>query len=101
MTDATQGNAVYVVIDVQEIYDGAAIEGYRVAAHEQMMRRGGEILGRGGSVLEGSPAAPAITVQRWNSAQDFIDWQESDEYRPLRDVRLEAMKLRISIVPSV
>jgi uncharacterized protein (DUF1330 family) len=38
-------------------------------------------------------------VQQWPSAQAFTAWQQSEEYRPLLQIRQACAELRIATVP--
>lgn len=90
---------VLVVIEVLEVLDAEEFAKYQAAAREQMTRRGGRVVARGASLLEGEIAPKALVVQRWRSRTDFEDWLESEEYRPLRVLRRRCARLRIVAVP--
>lgn len=92
---------VIVVVEVQEIIDPEAYENYRSQAQQQFGRYGGTILGRGGFCFEGDPVHGPVLLQRWPSEQAFRQWQSSEEYKPLLELRRRAVKLRLIIVPIV
>lgn len=93
---------ILVIVEVQEIFDEAIFEAYRAQAREQLLARGGTLLGRGGVLFEGTPAAAlSVLVQRWPSEHAFRTWQASTDYAPLLELRKKAAQLRITIVPAV
>jgi uncharacterized protein (DUF1330 family) len=94
------GQEVLVIVEVQEVRDGKEMAAYQAAAREQMLRRGGVVVARGGVCFEGDPSFEAMLIQRWPSEEAFREWQNSDEYRPLFACRKRAADLRIAIVPS-
>ena len=52
---------------------------------------GGEYIVRGGEtkVLEGSWAYPRTVVIKFPSYKKALDWYNSDEYKPIKQIRLE------------
>ena len=92
---------ILVIVEVQDIFDEQAFEAYRVKAREQLLARGGTLLGRGGVLFEGAPPlALSVLVQRWPSEEAFLTWQTSEDYAPLLALRNKAAQLRIMIVPA-
>lgn len=92
---------VLIIVEVQEIFDEEAFNAYRTQARQQLLERGGELLGRGGELFEGSPPLTgSVLVQRWPSEGAFREWQASDDYRPLLQLRKEAARLRLVLVPA-
>lgn len=91
--------AVLVIVEVSALHDPDQFKAYQLGTREQIGRRGGAVLARGGSSVEGSPPFQSLLIQEWPSARAFLDWQDSDEYRPLRSMRLASATLRIAIVP--
>jgi uncharacterized protein (DUF1330 family) len=90
---------VLVVVEVRSISDPEKFKQYQAGAREQIGRRGGRVLARGSTPFEGEPSFGAIMVQQWPSAEAFAQWQESEEYRPLREIRRSCADLRIATVP--
>lgn len=95
------GGEVLVVAELQRIHDADGLARYQQGAREQIGRFGGTVLGRGGSSFEGSPSFERVLVQKWPSAEAFTAWQESEDYRPLRETRQRCADMRIAIVPLV
>lgn len=92
---------VLVIIETQEIIDETALKSYQAQAREQILERGGQLLGRGGSLFEGSPLLTgAVVVQRWPSEAAFREWQASEPYQPLLELRRRAARLRLTLVPA-
>lgn len=100
MSDAKSEGAVITLVELQEILDEDAIRQYQVAGREQISKFGGEIIARGGRSYLGEPPFKSVTLIRWPSEQVFLDWQESEEFRPLRELRDRGARLRIAILPT-
>jgi uncharacterized protein (DUF1330 family) len=92
---------VLVIVEVVRIRDAQAFDEYRAQARAQGAARGVAVLARGGSTFEGDPPYADIMVQRWPSEQAFLNWQDSEEYKPLRAIRQKAADIRIAIAPIV
>jgi uncharacterized protein (DUF1330 family) len=92
---------VLVVAEVQRIHDPEGMKLYQEGARSQIARFGGIVIGRGATSFEGSPPFERVLVQKWPSAEAFRRWQESDDYRPLRERRQRCADMRIAIVPFV
>jgi uncharacterized protein (DUF1330 family) len=90
---------VLVLVEVRAVHDPAELAAHQAEARKQMTQRGGVVIGRGGSSFEGDPVGPLV-VQRWRSEADFRAWQESEEYKPLRERRKRSADLKIAIVPA-
>jgi uncharacterized protein (DUF1330 family) len=95
MTD----QSVLVIVEVKAITDAEALKRYRLGARAQAAARDCVIVGRGGWLLEGAVDLGEIVVQRWRSLEQFMEWQNSEEYRPLKELRQTCADFRISIVP--
>ena len=101
MTVEFPDGEVLVIIEQQAIHDPERIPAYQQASREQMLRRGGSVVARGAVLVEGGPEVASQLILRWPSAQAFMDWQQSDEYRPWKEARLGFMKTRITILAAV
>jgi uncharacterized protein (DUF1330 family) len=93
------GDEVLVVAELQRVHDAEGLKRYQQGARAQISRFGGVVLGRGGNSFEGSPAFGTVLVQKWPSAEAFAAWQNSEDYRPLREIRQRCADMRIAIVP--
>ena len=93
---------ILVIVEIQEILDEGVLKAYQVQARQQLLERGGKVLGRGGELFEGAPPLTgSVLIQRWASAAAFREWQSSEAYKPLRELRKKAAKLRLILVPAV
>lgn len=97
--DSTTANPVLVLVEVLEVRDPDRYREYQLAARTQLGPRGGVVVGRGAQMIEGTPAFGTVLVQRWPSAQAFLDWQASAEYAPLKALRQEVATIRIAWTP--
>jgi uncharacterized protein (DUF1330 family) len=96
MTD----EAVLVVAEIRSVRDPEELKTYQAGARTQIAKFGGKVVARGGRNTE-AEAFGMLLVQAWPSERAFLDWQESEEYRPLRDLRRRCADMRIAIVPLV
>jgi uncharacterized protein (DUF1330 family) len=97
MTD----DAVLVVIEIRSVRDPDQLTAYQTGARTQIAQYGGKVVARGaGHNTEAEPFG-VLLVQSWPSERAFLRWQESEDYRPLRDLRRRCADMRIAIVPQV
>lgn len=92
---------VLVIVEVRNVHDAEQMRMYQEGARAQIGPFGGVVLARGVIPVEGDPEFGTLMVQKWPSAQAFLDWQASEEYRPLKERRLKCVDLRIGMVPVV
>ena len=92
---------VLVVVEVRSISDGEKFKAYQAGAREQIARWGGRVIARGGEPVPGEAPFSPLMIQAWPSARAFVDWQESEEYRPLREMRRACADLRMGILPQL
>jgi uncharacterized protein (DUF1330 family) len=93
--------AVLIVVEITAVRDADQLKTYQTAARAQLAERGGVVVARGTSPVEGSPPLGMLLIQKWPSEQAFRDWQESDAYRPLKSLRQQCVDMRIAVVPVV
>ena len=57
---------------------------------EVIKKYGGEYLARGGEhqVFEGEDKLPRIVIIKFPSYEKALEWYNSDEYKPVKDIRL-------------
>ena len=79
----------YVVVGVDVHDQEAYVRDYVAHVLPTIERYGGRFLVRGGTteVREGEWPWPRLVVIEFPSVDDARRWYDSDEYRPLRDVR--------------
>lgn len=94
-----QDSEVLVVVEIRSVKDPEKLKAYQAGARQQIGAYGATVIARGGSTLEGIPAFGPLMVQRWPSERAFRGWQESDDYRPLRELRESCVDLRIAVIP--
>ena len=58
---------------------------------EVIKKYGGEYLARGGEhqVVEGEDKFPRIVIIKFPSYEKALEWYHSDEYKPVKDIRLQ------------
>lgn len=93
-------NEVYVIVEIAEVYDADALGEYQKQARAQIGPRGGSVVARGGQAIAGTPHG-VLLIQKWPDAATFLEWQEGDDYRPLKAIRDQAAHLRVTMVPAV
>jgi uncharacterized protein (DUF1330 family) len=78
----------YIVANV-DVHDAERYEEYRSQVLSTIERYGGRFLARGGRAerLEGSYEPVRFVVLEFPSYEQAKTWHESDEYRPLRELR--------------
>ena len=92
---------VLVVVEMTSVLDAEKLKAYQAQARAQLFERGGVVVGRGTSPVEGDPAFGTLLIQRWPSERAFRDWQESEAYRPLKALRHQCVEMRIAVVAAV
>jgi uncharacterized protein (DUF1330 family) len=97
MTEA----AVLIVVEMTAVRDADQLKAYQTAARAQIAERGGIVVARGTSPVEGSPPPGTLLIQKWPSEQAFRDWQDSEAYKPLKALRLQCVDMRIAVVQLV
>jgi uncharacterized protein (DUF1330 family) len=96
-----QENAVFVVVEVVSVQDGAGLRAYIERASELMGPLGGVVLGRGGVPVDGETGFGTIVIERWPSESAFRNWLSSDAYQPLAKIRRASATMRAAIVPVI
>ena len=93
----------YVIADVRDAWDQAALEEYRRRNTEAVERHGGRFIARGGEVatLEGEWDTRRIVVMEFPDMAAARGWYESDDYAPLKQLRRSASDTNIILVDGV
>jgi uncharacterized protein (DUF1330 family) len=82
----------YFLVDVREIKDAAMMEDYRARVRPVIEKFGGRYLVRGGpfEVVEGDwrPVFPVLV--EFPSMEQARRWYDSEDYRELKQLRLQA-----------
>lgn len=89
----------YLIAEI-DVKDPDTYARYREAAPASVAKYGGEYLVRGGrmEVVEGGERLPRIVVLRFPSFEQAKAWYTSEDYAPLRDLRLSATDSRALMV---
>jgi uncharacterized protein (DUF1330 family) len=93
--------AAYLIVDL-EVHDPEKIAEYRRAAGPTVVKHGGRLLARNGAeVLEGSWTPKELIIIEFPSMQELKNWYNSEEYRPLIDVRKAAARGNLIAIEGV
>jgi uncharacterized protein (DUF1330 family) len=92
----------YFIVD-NEVTDPAGFEEYRKQVPGTLEKYGGKILVRGGQMqtLEGDWKPKRIVVTEFPSLEQARRWYDSEEYRPLKALRLRAARGSVVLVEGV
>ena len=82
----------FMIFNVVSVRDGDKFAEYRERVPSIIEAYGGRYLVRGGDleVLEGSWSPARLTVIEFPSVEDAKRWYDSEEYRPLKELRMSA-----------
>ena len=91
--------AAYLIADV-EVTDPAAYDQYRQLVSSTVDAYGGKYLVRGGPFdkLEGGWTPNRLVVLEFESVERAKQWYESEEYKPVREIRHKAAISNVLIV---
>ena len=92
----------YVIVDI-EVTDPEGYEEYKVPAAATVVASGGRYLVRGGKTeaLEGDWQPKRLVVLQFDSVEQAKAWYDSEEYGPLKDIRLRTTNSRMILVEGV
>lgn len=92
----------YYIVEI-DIQDEVKFEEYRQRVPGTIARYGGRYLVRGGrqETIEGDWKPKRIVVLEFPSFEQAKRWYDSDEYRPLRELRRGAARGHILLVDGV
>jgi uncharacterized protein (DUF1330 family) len=91
--------AAYVIVDV-DVHDPAGFEQYRREVPASLAKYGGRFVVRGGAfqALEGSWTPKRLVVLEFPSMEEARRWYDSEDYRPLKAMRLKASTANLILV---
>jgi uncharacterized protein (DUF1330 family) len=94
--------AAYIIVDI-DVHDAPGLEEYRRQVPATLARYGGRFVVRGGAfqALEGAWQPKRLVVLEFPSAEQARRWYHSEEYRPLKAMRLEASTSNLILVEGV
>jgi uncharacterized protein (DUF1330 family) len=92
----------YFIVD-NEVTDPAGFEEYRKQVPTTLELYGGKILVRGGQLqtLEGDWKPTRLVVTEFPSIEQARRWYDSEEYRPLKALRLRTARGSLGLVEGV
>ena len=92
----------YFIVD-NEVTDPAGFEDYRTQVAGTVEKYGGKFLVRGGQLqmLEGDWKPKRIVVTEFSSIEQARRWYDSEEYRPLKALRLRTARGSVVLVEGV
>jgi uncharacterized protein (DUF1330 family) len=93
----------YVIADVRDAWDAAALEEYRRRNTDAVANHGGRFVVRGGehAVLDGEWESLRIVVIEFPDADAARAWWDSEEYAALKELRRGASRTNIVLVDGV
>ena len=91
--------SAYLLVDI-EVTDPAAYEDYRSRVPALVAKHGGKYLVRGGpfEILEGDWSLNRLVVLEFPSMEAAKEFYDSEEYRPLKEIRVKATKSNVVLV---
>jgi uncharacterized protein (DUF1330 family) len=94
--------AAYIVVDI-DVHDAPALEEYRRRVPATVEKYGGRFIVRGGQfqVLEGGWQPKRLVLVEFPSSEQARRWYDSEEYRPLKAMRLKASTGNLILVDGV
>jgi len=94
--------AAYVIAEIR-ITDAEKFEEYRAKVPATLEKHGGRYIVRGGEIrlLEGGPQPSRLSVLEFESAERAVEWYESEDYRPLIQIRQAASESRLVLVKGI
>ncbi len=94
--------SAYLIVEL-EITDPAKFQRYRELVPPIIEKYGGRYIVRGGDteVLEGSWEPKRIVVLEFETAQKAKECMESEEYQPVKQIRLESANTNMVMVEGV
>jgi uncharacterized protein (DUF1330 family) len=94
--------SAYFIVDI-DIHDAAGLEEYRNQVPATLTKYGGRFIVRGGRFerLEGDWQPKRLVLLEFPSVEQAKRWYDSEEYRPLKAMRLKASSSNLILVDGV
>ena len=94
--------AAYLIVDIN-VTDPARYEEYRKLVPPTLAAYDGKYLARGGAVkvLEGDFTPNRTVVVEFPTVARALEWWDSDDYRPIRQIRYDSAICRMLLVEGV
>jgi len=92
----------YIIAEI-EVIDAAAYEGYKSAVAPIVSKFGGRYIVRGGQMqaVEGDAPKDRVVVLEFDNLAAARAFVESEEYRPVAEIRHKTAKSRVMIVEGI
>ena len=92
----------YVIADV-EVTDPDLFTEYRALVEPTVNAYGGRYIARGGEtlLLEGDRSPNRSVIIEFDSMEQAMAWHDSEEYAPVKDMRLRSANTHLVIVDGV
>jgi uncharacterized protein (DUF1330 family) len=94
--------SAYLIVDI-DVRDAPGLEEYRNRVPATLTKYGGRFIVRGGKFqkLEGSWDPKRLVLIEFPSIEQAKQWYDSEEYRPLKAMRLKASTGNLVLVEGV
>jgi uncharacterized protein (DUF1330 family) len=94
--------SAYLIVDI-DVRDAAGLEEYRNRVPATLTKYGGRFIVRGGKFqkLEGTWDPKRLVLIEFPSIEQAKQWYDSEEYRPLKAMRLKASTSNLVLVEGV
>jgi uncharacterized protein (DUF1330 family) len=94
--------SAYFIVDI-DTHDAAGLEEYRNQVPATLTKYGGRFIVRGGKFerLEGTWQPKRLVLLEFPSVEQAKRWYDSEEYRPLKAMRLKASSSNLILVDGV
>jgi uncharacterized protein (DUF1330 family) len=92
----------YVILEV-EVFNHELYNKYKLLSPATLEKYGGRFLVRGGAYenIEGEWKPQRIVVLLFETKQKALDWWNSEEYAPAKDIRYKAAKSKMIVIEGV
>jgi uncharacterized protein (DUF1330 family) len=94
--------SAYLIVDI-DVRDAPGLEEYRTRVPATLTKYGGRFIVRGGKFqkLEGAWDPKRLVLIEFPSIEQAKQWYDSEEYRPLKAMRLKASTGNLVLVEGV
>jgi uncharacterized protein (DUF1330 family) len=92
----------YVIFD-EDVTDPEGFQEYIQLAEPVLKRYGGKVLVAGGTIepLEGDWHPNQLAILEFESVEQAKRWYHSDEYAPVKDIRLKTANTQLVLVQGI
>lgn len=92
--------SAYLIVNIEKIKDPDKLKEYGEKVADYTARFGGNLIGASPepTVLEGQLNSIRTLIIEFPDLTSLNGWYESDEYQPLKEIRLAAIEATLSVV---